>query len=140
MTDVALQTPAPEIPDKLYFKIGEVSELLGVEPYVLRYWETEFRSIRPQKSRKGQRIYSRRDVDRLLKVKDLLYTHGFTIAGARRRLRETGLEPPTAAEARPATPDDSAAIADGLAQAAGLPPAAPVAPRPRTSAKRRQRR
>jgi DNA-binding transcriptional MerR regulator len=64
---------------------------------VLRYWETEFRSIRPQKSRKGQRIYSRRDVDRLLKVKDLLYTHGFTIAGARRRLRETGLEPPTAA-------------------------------------------
>jgi DNA-binding transcriptional MerR regulator len=62
---------------------------------VLRYWETEFRSIRPQKSRKGQRIYSRRDVDRLLKVKDLLYTHGFTIAGARRRLREVGAEPPT---------------------------------------------
>jgi DNA-binding transcriptional MerR regulator len=66
---------------------------------VLRYWETEFRSIRPQKSRKGQRIYSRRDVDRLLKVKDLLYTHGFTIAGARRRLRETGAEPPTRGEA-----------------------------------------
>jgi DNA-binding transcriptional MerR regulator len=66
---------------------------------VLRYWETEFRSIRPQKSRKGQRIYSRRDVDRLLKVKDLLYTHGFTIAGARRRLRETGVEPMGQAEA-----------------------------------------
>jgi len=60
---------------------------------VLRYWETEFRSIRPQKSRKGQRIYSRRDVDKLLKVKDLLYSHGFTIAGARRRLREGGAEP-----------------------------------------------
>lgn len=89
-----------ELPVKLYYRIGEVSDLVGVEPHVLRYWETEFRSIRPQKSRKGQRIYSRRDVDRLLKVKDLLYTHGFTIAGARRRLRETGLEPPTAAEAQ----------------------------------------
>jgi DNA-binding transcriptional MerR regulator len=74
-----------EVPVKLYYRIGEVSQIVGVEPHVLRYWETEFRSIRPQKSRKGQRIYSRRDVDKLLKVKDLLYTHGFTIAGARRR-------------------------------------------------------
>ena len=82
-----------ELPVKLYYRIGEVAEIVGVEPHVLRYWETEFRSIRPQKSRKGQRIYSRRDVDKLLKVKDLLYTHGFTIAGARTRLRETGLEP-----------------------------------------------
>ena len=88
-----------ELPVKLYYRIGEVSNLVGVEPHVLRYWETEFRSIRPQKSRKGQRIYSRRDVDRLLKVKDLLYTHGFTIAGARRRLREVGVEPMTQAEA-----------------------------------------
>lgn len=87
-----------ELPVKLYYRIGEVSNLVGVEPHVLRYWETEFRSIRPQKSRKGQRIYSRRDVDRLLKVKDLLYTHGFTIAGARRRLRETGMEPLTQGE------------------------------------------
>jgi DNA-binding transcriptional MerR regulator len=84
---------AQGLPVKLYYRIGEVSEIVGVEPHVLRYWETEFRSIRPQKSRKGQRIYSRRDVDRLLKVKDLLYTHGFTIAGARRRLREGGPEP-----------------------------------------------
>lgn len=60
---------------------------------MLRYWETEFRTIRPQKSRKGQRIYSRRDVDKLIRVKDLLYTHGFTIAGARKRLREKGVEP-----------------------------------------------
>lgn len=82
-----------EIPVKLYYRIGEVSQIVGVEPHVLRYWETEFRSIRPQKSRKGQRIYSRRDVDKLLKVKDLLYTHGFTIAGARKRLREGGAEP-----------------------------------------------
>ncbi len=80
-------------PVKLFYRIGEVSQIVGVEPHVLRYWETEFRSIRPQKSRKGQRIYSRRDVDKLLRVKDLLYTHGFTIAGARKRLREVGLEP-----------------------------------------------
>jgi DNA-binding transcriptional MerR regulator len=95
-------TTDDEVPVKLYYRIGEVSEIVGVEPHVLRYWETEFRSIRPQKSRKGQRIYSRRDVDRLLKVKDLLYTHGFTIAGARRRLREVGAEPPTDAEVRSA--------------------------------------
>lgn len=77
---------------KLYYRIGEVAGIVGVEPHVLRYWETEFRSIRPQKSRKGQRIYSRRDVERLLRVKDLLYVQGFTIAGARRRLRELGTE------------------------------------------------
>jgi DNA-binding transcriptional MerR regulator len=80
-------------PVKLYYRIGEVSEIVGVEPHVLRYWETEFRSIRPQKSRKGQRIYSRRDVEKLISVKDLLYTHGFTIAGARKKLREGGAEP-----------------------------------------------
>ncbi len=91
-----------ELPVKLYYRIGEVSEIVGVEPHVLRYWESEFRSIRPQKSRKGQRIYSRRDVDKLLKVKDLLYSHGFTIAGARKRLREGGAEPETQVVAVPA--------------------------------------
>ena len=80
-------------PVKLYYRIGEVSEIVGVEPHVLRYWETEFRSIRPQKSAKGQRVYSRRDVETLLKVKELLYSHRFTIAGARRKLREGGIEP-----------------------------------------------
>ncbi len=78
---------------KLYYRIGEVADLVGVGAHVLRYWETEFRSIKPQKSRKGQRIYSRRDVDKLLKVKELLYTQGFTIAGARKKLREGGVEP-----------------------------------------------
>ena len=82
-----------ELPVKLYYRIGEVAEIVGVEPHVLRYWETEFRSIKPQKSRKGQRIYSRRDVERLLRVKELLYTEGFTIAGARKRLRTHGVEP-----------------------------------------------
>jgi DNA-binding transcriptional MerR regulator len=88
----------PKHPVKLYYRIGEVSDIVGVEPHVLRYWETEFRSIRPQKSRKGQRIYSRRDVEKLITVKDLLYSHGFTIAGARKKLREGGAEPPAPAE------------------------------------------
>lgn len=73
---------------KLYYRIGEVAHIVGVEPHVLRYWETEFRSIRPQKSHKGQRVYSRRDVEKLLRVKDLLKNQGFTIAGARKKLRE----------------------------------------------------
>lgn len=80
-------------PTKLFFRIGEVARRVGVEPHVLRYWETEFRSIRPQKSSKGQRVYSRRDVETLLKVKELLYDHGYTIAGAKRRLRDAGFEP-----------------------------------------------
>src|SRR5450631_3645967 len=76
------------LPPKLYYRIGEVAELVGVEPHVLRYWEREFRSIRPTKSAKGQRVYSRRDVENLLRVRELLYGQGFTIAGARRRLRD----------------------------------------------------
>ncbi len=83
-----------EIPAKLYFRIGEASSVIGVEPHVLRYWETEFRSIRPKKSARGQRVYSRRDVETLARVKELLYDQGFTIAGAKRRLRERGVEPP----------------------------------------------
>ncbi len=82
-----------QLPDKLYFRIGEVASIVGVEPHVLRYWETEFRSVRPEKSRKGQRVYSRRDVDTLLKVKDLLYGHRYTIAGAKRKLRGDKIEP-----------------------------------------------
>jgi DNA-binding transcriptional MerR regulator len=92
----ALSDREREPPVKLYYRIGEVSEIVGVEPHVLRYWETEFRSIRPQKSRKGQRIYSRRDVEKLLRVKDLLYNHGFTIAGARKRMRDPNEKTATA--------------------------------------------
>lgn len=84
----------PQLPDKLYFRIGEVARIVGVEPHVLRYWETEFRSVRPEKSRKGQRVYSRRDVETLLRVRELLYDHRYTVAGAKRKLRGDGLEPP----------------------------------------------
>ena len=78
---------------KLYYRIGEVAQIVGVQPHVLRYWETEFRTIRPQKSHKGQRVYSRRDVEKLLKVKDLLKNQGFTIAGAKKKLRDPEPEP-----------------------------------------------
>ena len=87
MTDVALQTGAPEIPDKLYFKIGEVSELLGVEPYVLRYWETEFPVLSPKKSGTGHRLYRRKDVELLLRIKHLLRDKRYTIEGARQSLQ-----------------------------------------------------
>src|SRR5579864_8262832 len=82
------------LPPKLYYRIGEVAELVGVEPHVLRYWEREFRNIRPTKSAKGQRVYSRRDVENLLRVRQLLYGEGFTIAGARRQLRNADPTPP----------------------------------------------
>ena len=89
---------ATQIPDKQYFKIGEVAEIAGVEPYVLRYWETEFKSIRPEKTRSNQRLYRRRDVETVLTIKQLLYDEGFRIDGAKRRLRElAGEEPPPAA-------------------------------------------
>jgi DNA-binding transcriptional MerR regulator len=87
MTDVALQSGPPEIPDKLYFKIGEVGELLGVEPYVLRYWETEFPALSPKKSGTGHRLYRRKDVELLLRIKQLLYEKRFTIEGARQSLQ-----------------------------------------------------
>jgi DNA-binding transcriptional MerR regulator len=88
------RTPAPVdpdgIPDKPFFKIGEASRLCAVKPYVLRYWETEFHSVRPQKTRSQQRLYRRKDIELLLKIRDLLYEQRFTIEGARVRLREMG--------------------------------------------------
>ncbi len=77
---------APEIPDKLYFRIGEVSRLVGVQPHVLRYWESEFTGIAPKKSGTGHRLYRRKDVELLLEIKQLLYDNRYTIEGARRHL------------------------------------------------------
>ncbi len=86
---------APTVPDKPYFKIGEVAKLAGVEPYVLRYWETEFKAaIRPEKTRTNQRMYRRRDVEAVLQIKQLLYEQGYRIDGAKRRLRELSGEAP----------------------------------------------
>jgi DNA-binding transcriptional MerR regulator len=93
MTEIALQSGSPEIPDKLYFKIGEVSELLGVEPYVLRYWESEFPVLSPKKSGTGHRLYRRKDVELLLRIKHLLYEKRFTIEGARQSLQSEARTP-----------------------------------------------
>ena len=87
------QTPA-ELPDKLYFKIGEVAKLVGVKPYVLRYWETEFSIVRPGKTRSKHRLYRRKDVETLLEIRRLLYAERYTIEGAKRRLREGGRHAP----------------------------------------------
>jgi len=78
---------ATVIPEKIYFKIGEVCELVGVQPHVLRYWETEFPMLSPQKNRSGQRSYRRRDVEMALRIKELLYDEMFTIAGAKKKLQ-----------------------------------------------------
>jgi DNA-binding transcriptional MerR regulator len=75
------------IPDKLYFRIGEVSRLCGLPSYVLRFWETEFNQLKPSKSGTGQRMYRKIDVENVLRIKKLLYDQGFTIAGARLQLR-----------------------------------------------------
>jgi len=79
-----------EIPDKLFFKIGEVARLTSLRPSVLRYWETEFSELHPQKSRTGQRLYSRKEVDLILDIKRLLYLEKLTIRGARRALGVKG--------------------------------------------------
>lgn len=86
----AKPTPIAGIPDKPFFKIGEAARLCAVKPYVLRYWETEFSSLRPQKTRSQQRLYRPKDVELLLKIRHLLYDERFTIEGARGRLRELG--------------------------------------------------
>src|ERR671939_990502 len=76
------------IPEKLFFKIGEVCELIKVQPHVLRYWETEFPMLAPQKNRAGQRVYRRKDVEMVMRIRDLLYEEKFTIAGAKKKLMD----------------------------------------------------
>ena len=77
---------ARQIPNKLFFKIGEVCEITDTQPYVLRYWESEFPALAPAKNSSGQRIYRRKDIETVLRIKQLLYEEGFTIAGAKKRL------------------------------------------------------
>lgn len=92
---------APDLPDKLYFKIGEVAKIVGVKPYVLRYWETEFSMIRPGKTRSKHRLYRRRDVEALLEIKRLLHNERYTIEGAKRRLKTPAKAAAPAPEPRP---------------------------------------
>ena len=105
MADAAIQNPeTQQIPDKLYFRIGEVSSLVGVEPYVLRYWETEFGDLSPKKSGTGHRLYRRKDVELLLRIKHLLYEKRFTIEGARQVLHSE-VKPASRKKAPKAVPE-----------------------------------
>jgi DNA-binding transcriptional MerR regulator len=114
-----------QIPNKLFFKIGEVCEITDTQPYVLRYWESEFAALAPAKNSSGQRIYRRRDIETVLRIKQLLYEEGFTIAGAKKRLEaelagrvETPQEPVPAATPTP-TPLPAAPPAASAAGDAG---------------------
>jgi len=94
MLEPAIGESRPEIPDKLYFRIGEVSRLAGIKPYVLRFWETEFSALGPKKSGKGHRLYRRKDVELVLEIKRLLYEKRYTIEGARKYLESRNREAP----------------------------------------------
>jgi DNA-binding transcriptional MerR regulator len=107
-----------KIPNKLFFKIGEVCEITDTQPYVLRYWESEFPALAPAKNSSGQRIYRRRDIETVLRIKQLLYEEGFTIAGAKKRLEaeQAGrVDTPQSV-----TPDPGAAPADEKGRSALL--------------------
>ena len=96
----------PELPHKLFFKIGDVARLTQTEPYVLRYWESEFPSLSPTKNKAGQRLYKKKDIETILRIKKLLQVEGYTIAGARAKLKEEHsqqrIEQPPAEEKLPA--------------------------------------
>lgn len=110
---------ASRIPEKLFFRIGEVCDLIKVQPHVLRYWETEFPMLAPQKNRAGQRVYRRKDVEMVFRIRDLLYEEKFTIAGAKKKLLDESrsgsvrakpgealsADPPDAPDQQPDTPN-----------------------------------
>jgi DNA-binding transcriptional MerR regulator len=140
-----MSSSAVAIPEKLFFKIGEVCELAGVQAHVLRYWETEFPMLQPQKNRAGQRTYRRRDVEMALRIKQLLYDEQYTIAGAKKKLageirgpsRDSGqpgpgkapgrsLQPPPSLAARFSSQSSNATLAE---PAAGANPEAPESQR-----------
>jgi len=119
MTDPEVPSDTPEIPDKLFFRIGEVADLLAVEPHVLRYWESEFPSVAPKKSGTGHRLYRRKDVELLLKIKHLLYEKRYTIEGARQSLyndsKASRPDAPDRKQGELFTPDPLAGIRTELA-------------------------
>jgi DNA-binding transcriptional MerR regulator len=129
---------------RLYYKIGEACKALGIQPYVLRYWETEFPALAPSKSRSGQRVYSEKELEIIRRIKELLYEEGYTIAGAKKKL-ETELASGTFGEpeadevvASPETPEIPEAPEDGGETAEAVAPA-PVEPPPPPPARRTAR-
>lgn len=99
-----MDTVRDAIPDKLYFRIGEVAKLAGIKPYVLRFWETEFPALGPKKSGKGQRLFRRKDVELVLEIKRLLYEKRYTIEGARKFLESPSRAAPTRTLSKRAKP------------------------------------
>jgi DNA-binding transcriptional MerR regulator len=113
-----------QIPNKLFFKIGEVCEITDTQPYVLRYWESEFPALAPAKNSSGQRIYRRKDIETVLRIKELLYDEGFTIAGAKKRLEaETAGRGPTPSSMAGGAAASEAAEIEAAAEAAPSIPA-----------------
>lgn len=144
-----------EIPDKLYFRIGEVAKLCGVPAYVLRFWESEFSQLRPNKSGTGQRLYRRRDVEMALRIRQLVHDEGYTLAGARQVLQENSRKKPApmdlplkkTPEARPEKQLESVATTVGkirkelheiLGMLSGSAPARQAAPRPRVKTDKKE--
>jgi DNA-binding transcriptional MerR regulator len=103
-----------KIPNKLFFKIGEVCELTDTQPYVLRYWESEFPMLAPAKNSSGQRIYRRRDIEIVLRIKELLYEEGFTIAGAKKRIEAESAGRGATPQATPAPSGSDARVVAAL--------------------------
>jgi DNA-binding transcriptional MerR regulator len=122
--DLSVVAPATEIPDKLYFRIGDVARLAGIKPYVLRFWETEFPALGPKKSGTGHRLYRRKDVEMVLEIKRLLYEQRFTIEGARKFL-ETRAKTEAAAAVKPSK-RRAAKAATGVAAVASASGAGPT--------------
>jgi DNA-binding transcriptional MerR regulator len=103
----------PPLPDKLFYKIGEVSRITSVEAYVLRYWETEFPFLKPRKNRSGQRVYVKKDIDLIIQIKKMLYLERYTIEGVRKRFGEGPAQIPevkTVPESMPAVPRSQADV------------------------------
>ena len=123
-----MEKTLPPIPAKRYFTIGEVSDLCGVKPYVLRYWEQEFTQLKPMKRRGNRRYYQHHEVLLVRRIRELLYDQGFTISGARNRLTDHGalISAPDRAEDIADGLADDAQMADGLAEAAEPAEPAPM--------------
>ncbi|HMO45930.1 MAG TPA: MerR family transcriptional regulator [Rubrivivax sp.] len=123
-----MEKTLPSIPAKRYFTIGEVSELCGVKPYVLRYWEQEFTQLKPMKRRGNRRYYQHHEVLLVRRICDLLYDQGFTISGARNRLSELGLTrgAPPAQPLAEVLPEDEVEVTDDAAPPVALAPAVPT--------------
>ncbi len=112
------QAPVTEIPDRLYFRIGDVARICGVEPYVLRFWETQFPNLKPNKGGTGQRLYRRREVELALRIKQLVHNEGYTLAGARQAL-EVAPRPRTKQGVLPLTNEQAQQRLDGAIAAIG---------------------